>query len=125
MRKEIWYVAHPVSGDPVGNAHNVIEWIGWLTEHEPSRVYIAPWVAEVLAFGDRICPSEFYDRVLADDCVVVARLDGILLTGGAVSRGMGIELGEAITGYKKVVDWHEYRHPSDLPPEAAEILAAA
>lgn len=77
--KEVYYVAHPVSGDIDANIANVLDWIRWLTVNEPSRVYIAPWVAEVKAFqgrGQDITP-EFYDRVLADDCDVVRHLDGI------------------------------------------------
>lgn len=77
--KQVYYVAHPVSGDIGANVKNVISWIRWLTIHEPSRVYIAPWVAEVQAFQGQeegITP-DFYDRVLADDCDVVRHLDGI------------------------------------------------
>ena len=28
--KEVFYVAHPVSGDVAGNVANVIRWIHWL-----------------------------------------------------------------------------------------------
>lgn len=80
--KPIIYVAHPVSGDVKANCDKVLKWLRWLTEVDPSRIYIAPWVGEVLAHLDQDpIPADFYDRVLSDDEEVVARLDGILLTG--------------------------------------------
>jgi len=123
LNKPVFYVAHPVSGDIEANLANVIKWIAWLTDNDRSRVYIAPWVAEVMAFKDRgeISP-EFYDRVLADDMNVVNRLDGILLVGGTVSRGMALERDAALVGGKTVQDWSEYRTPSDLPQHWVEAL---
>ena len=84
--KAIIYVAHPVSGDVKANCDKVLEWLRWLTQVDPSRIYIAPWVGEVLAHLalDPI-PADFYDRVLSDDEEVVQRLDGILLTGVGMS----------------------------------------
>lgn len=100
--KEIWYVAHPVSGDIEGNLVETIKIIKWLTLHDPARIYIAPWVAEVTAFKAENCDPAFYDRVLADDCEVVNRLDGVLLTGPTISRGMQLEYDAAIKAGKKV-----------------------
>lgn len=80
--KPIIYVAHPVSGDVKANCDKVIAWLRWLTQADPTRIYIAPWVGEVLAHLDLDpIPADFYDRVLSDDEEVVRRLDGILLTG--------------------------------------------
>lgn len=80
--KPIIYVAHPVTGDVKANCDKVLRWLRFLTEVDPSRIYIAPWVGEVLAHLDLDpIPADFYDRVLSDDEEVVARLDGILLTG--------------------------------------------
>lgn len=119
MSKEVWYVAHPVSGDVKGNVANVIQWIRWLTINEPSRVYIAPWVAEVQAFDQDIGGAEpdaaFYDRVLADDCDVVRHCDGILLVGGKVSRGMALERDAARDAGKCVVDRSDLRTPPPSP----------
>lgn len=82
MGKPIIYVAHPVSGDVKANCDKVLKWLRWLTEVDPTRIYIAPWVGEVLAHLDLDpIPADFYDRVLSDDEEIVARLDGILLTG--------------------------------------------
>ncbi len=116
-RKEIFYVAHKVSGDPVANAYKAIEWIRWLTLNHPQRIYVAPWVAEVLAFSGEDIDAAFYDRVLTDDEEVVRRLDGILLVGGTLSVGMARELDSALEAGKKVVDWHEYATPRDVPAE--------
>lgn len=114
-KKEVWYVAHPVSGDVKGNIQNVIRWIHWLTLNDPSRVYIAPWVAEVQAFDKDIGGAEpdaaFYDRVLADDCDVVRHLDGVLMVGGKVSRGMALERQAALDAGLKVVDLSPLREP--------------
>lgn len=113
--KPVYYVAHPVTGDPRGNALRAIEWIKWLTLNDPSRVYIAPWVAEVLAFADENCIPEFYARVLADDQDVVRRLDGVLLVGGIISKGMALECDAAIERGLAIVDWSQYRNPADVP----------
>lgn len=81
--KQVIYIAHPVSGDVRANVDKVLGWVRWLTKVDPSRVYVAPWVAEVLAFVDEgdIDPA-FYDRVLGDDEDVVRHLDGVLICGG-------------------------------------------
>lgn len=94
--KPIIYVAHPVTGDPKGNAMRATEFVEVLTELDPQRIYIAPWVAEVLAFGEKTMTDAFYQRVLDDDCEVVARLDGIIGVGGLWSGGMKQERQAAI-----------------------------
>jgi hypothetical protein len=113
--KEVFYVAHPVSGDAKGNAFKAIEWVRWLTLNDPSRVYVAPWVAEVLAFVDDVIEPSFYDRVLADDQDVVRHLDGVLLVGGTLSRGMALECDAAIAAGKRIIDWHQFASPADVP----------
>lgn len=123
--KEVFYLAHPVSGDPLGNCEKAEAWIRWLTLNEPSRVYVAPWVAEVRAFAAENNLPTFYDRVLADDQDVVRHLDGILLVGGTISKGMQLELDAAVAKELLVVDWSEFAAPADLPSEAAEILRDA
>lgn len=80
--KPIIYVAHPVTGDVKANCDKVLKWLRFLTDVDPTRIYIAPWVGEVMAHLDQDpIPADFYDRVLSDDEEVVSRLDGILLTG--------------------------------------------
>lgn len=121
--KEVFYVAHPVSGDVAANVTNVIAWIKWLTLNDPSRIYVAPWVAEVLAFKDEVVDPAFYDRVLADDVTVLRKLDGILLVGGSISRGMGIER-DGVREGMTIQDWSYARTPADLKPEHIEALGA-
>lgn len=82
MGKPIIYVAHPVTGDVKANCEKVKGFLRWLTQIDPSRIYIAPWVGEVEAHLDLDpIPADFYDRVLSDDEEVVARLDGVCITG--------------------------------------------
>lgn len=111
--KEVYYVAHPVSGDPIGNAFKTINWIKHFTKRFPQYVFVAPWVAEVLAFANENSDKTFYDRVLEDDCHVVRRLDGIVLVGGRISDGMGRELKAAREAGKKVFDHHGAVTPMD------------
>jgi hypothetical protein len=114
--KEVFYVAHPVSGDAEANAYRAIDWIRWLTTHDPTRVYVAPWVAEVLAFvDDGPINKDFYARVLEDDVEVVKRLDGILLVGGHISFGMTKEIDAALAKGKKLIDWSSFKTPADVP----------
>lgn len=103
-RKPVVYVAHPVTGAPLANCIKVIEWIGYLTHADPARVYVAPWVPEVLAFAGEKCAPEFYDRVLADDCEVLSRFDAILMVGGRISEGMRREMRAAKAAGKLVID---------------------
>ncbi len=114
--KPIIYVAHPVSGDVWGNVDRTLKWLRWLTEVDPSRIYIAPWVGEVLAHLDLDpIPADFYDRVLSDDEEVVRRLDGILLVGDRMSNGMQREWAAAKIAGKKVYDMVGLVHPPPSP----------
>lgn len=115
--KEVFYLAHPVTGNPRGNCLKAIDWIHWLTLQHPDKVFVAPWVAEVLAFANENADPSFYARVLADDQDVVRHLDGILLVGGRVSTGMQLELDAALAAGKKVVDWSQYETPEQVPAE--------
>jgi hypothetical protein len=112
--KPIIYVAHPVSGDVKANCDKVLRWLRWLTAVDPGRIYIAPWVGEVLAHLDMDpIPADFYDRVLSDDEEVVRRLDGVLLTGGRISTGMAREADAARKAGKPVYDMHLLSEPPD------------
>lgn len=123
MSKPIIYVAHPVSGDVEGNCERVLGWLRWLTQADPSRIYIAPWVGEVLAHLDMDpIPQDFYDRVLSDDEEVVRRLDGILLTGGKMSTGMKRELAAAFDRGLAVYDLHKFSTVDDAKLGCAETF---
>lgn len=119
--KPIIYVAHPVSGDVRGNVDKVCEWLRWLTAADPSRIYIAPWVGEVIAHFDMDpIPAAFYDRVLSDDEEVVRKLDGILLSGGKMSTGMKRELAACWDEGKPVYDLHHFERAADAAQCCAE-----
>lgn len=119
--KKVFYIAHPVSGDVKGNIAKVLAWVKWLTAVDPSRVYIAPWVAEVLAFddGQEIDPA-FYDRVLSDDEDVVRHLDGVLICGGRLrpngtlqSIGMTREVAANAMAGGTLIDMSQYETAQD------------
>lgn len=130
--KPIIYVAHPVTGNVKANCDKVLKWLRWLTEVDPTRIYIAPWVGEVLAHLDLDpIPADFYDRVLSDDEEIVARLDGILLTGIGTegpylrsngfmkSSGMTREVAAAVLSGGSVYDM---RHFATAEAAAAEHI---
>lgn len=122
MSKPIIYVAHPVSGDVKANCDKVCQWLRWLTQVDPSRIYIAPWVGEVLAHLDLDpIPADFYDRVLSDDEEVVRKLDGIILTGGKMSTGMKRELAAAWSCGNPVYDLHMFATAADAAQSCSEI----
>ena len=115
---EVWYIAHPVTGDPVANCFNAIAWLRWFAEHDNSRVYVAPWIPEVLAYAGVPTKSEEpggYDWALAGDEQVIAKLDGLVAVGGHVSKGMKREMDFARKSQKYVTDMSQYRSPRDLP----------
>lgn len=125
--KPIIYVAAPVSGDPVGNAQRAIRWVKWFVNEDSTRIYIAPWVAEVLSFVDEELAPGFYQRVLDDDVEVVFRLDGLVGVGGKWSGGM---LQERVVPYvqrRPLLDMTRFLEPTDVPAdfnlEAAWIKA--
>lgn len=120
--KQVWYLAHPVTGDPEGNVKNAIAWIRFLTLVAPERVYIAPWVAEVQAFFGQDVTPDFYDRVLADDMDVVRRCDGVVMVGGRISRGMDLEACAARESGGEVQDLSCLRSPPEGPGAACTAI---
>lgn len=116
MSKPVIYVAAPVSGDPIANAQRAIRWVKWLIVTDPGRIYIAPWVAEVLAFGeDKLSPA-FYQKVLDDDCTVIGRsMDGLVGVAGKWSGGMLQERATARAIHRPVLDLTRFLEPTDVP----------
>jgi hypothetical protein len=136
--KPIIYVAHPVTGDVKANCDKVLAWLKWLTQVDPSRIYIAPWVGEVLAHLDMDpIPADFYDRVLSDDEEIVQRLDGILLTGIGTggpyhrpngfmkSSGMTRELAAAVLSGGTVWDMREYATAAEAEADRGQCEGRA
>lgn len=117
-RKPVVYVAHPVSGHPVTNAMATVEWVRALINLDPSRIYVAPWVAEVLAFPSET-PGESlhhdYNSAIDDDLEVLSRFDEIILVGGRIGPGMQKELNHAKSLHKRITDLSQYKTPADLP----------
>ena len=117
--REVYYLAHPVRGDEAANLANAKWWLRFLFHHDPDRVYVAPWIAEVEAFAETGFSEnpDIVTKALADDVEVVRHCDGIILVGGRVSSGMQIERDAADGAGKKVIDWSAYRTPLDVPLE--------
>jgi hypothetical protein len=113
--KPIIYVAAPVTGDPKGNAERVIRWVKWFVDEDPARIYIAPWVAEVLAFLNEPATPAFYQRVLDDDITVVQRLDGLIGVAGRWSGGMLQERVVPLVTNRPLVDMTRFLEPTDVP----------
>lgn len=115
--KPIIYVAAPVSGAPFDNAQRAIRWVRWFCDEDPSRIYIAPWVAEVMGYiGEDVSPA-FYQRVLDDDCEVVGRAcQGLVGVGGKWSIGMLQERATAKAMNHPVLNMTAYLEPEDVPP---------
>lgn len=123
--KPVIYVAAPVSGDPVANAWRAIRWVKWFVLKDPSRVYVAPWVAEVLGFANEQLKPGFYQRVLDDDCEVVGIMHGVVGVAGKWSSGMLQERATAKAMNAPVLDLTHFVEPEDVPPAVADNLDLA
>lgn len=110
--KPLIYIAHPVSGDAIANAQRAIRWTEFFVETDPGRIYIAPWVPEVLAFGKRNVPPSFYQRVLDDDCEVIGHCNGLVGVGGKWSGGMLQERAAAKARGLSVLDLTRFTEPT-------------
>lgn len=108
-----WYLAHPYSGDPIGNAARARRWLAWLMAMEPDHAICAPWLAfdEVMAVD---AGPEYHARCLRDDVAIVSKLNRIILCGGRVSAGMRAELDAVIAGGGVIVDLIDL---GDEPPD--------
>jgi hypothetical protein len=88
------YVAHPVSGDPIGNAARARRWLRWLLDSVPGVYFTAPWLAYLDVLDDT--DPEHRRRGLRCSIANAARAEGIILVGGEVTNGMQAER-EAVT----------------------------
>jgi len=73
------------------NIHRAMRWLAWLRRSFPETTFIAPWIANILAYGDDAYIAAF-ERGGADACAVIERCDGIVLCGGRISDGMRKEM---------------------------------
>lgn len=113
-RRPVLYVAHPLTptdaeiraiGVPSDGAteytlreHAVREnlaraqrWLTWLRVAFQETTFTAPWLSNILAYGDDAYIAAF-ERGGVDACAVAERCDGIVLCGGRISDGMRREM---------------------------------
>lgn len=117
-KKPVVYMAHPVSGQPLVNVFATVAWINALVKLDPSRVYTAPWLGEVLAFQSENHGDSNYrgaEAALGDDLEILSRFDEIILVGGTISGGMLKELNKAKELKLRITDLSKYKTPRDLP----------
>jgi hypothetical protein len=112
------YMAHPVrpiEGETLaGNIERAEAWLRWCHERCPAWIVIAPWLAELRAYG----VSEEGERAqretgMARQLEVVRRCDGVLLVGGRVSPGMREEARTSLLSGGEV---HKVMYSDDPPP---------
>ncbi len=119
--REVYYLAHPVRTGPglAENLANARRWLRWLFENDPTRAYIAPWIAEVESWieaGQAEDPT-IVEKALLDDEAVVAHCDGLVAVGGyGFTAGMARERDVNLKVGHPLVDWTAYRMPVDMLP---------
>ena len=107
MTRRVLYVAHPLAPNDsdIGfvirvhddehkafatalraNIDLALRWLAWLRRSFPQDTFVAPWIATVLSLdGDD--SAELREAGLVDDCAVVERCDGIVMTGSRIGSG--------------------------------------
>lgn len=130
--RPVWYVAHPLSPLPeemswyirtrstrASNILRACRWLAWLRRNFTAVTFIAPWIADVMAGVDDTGPAQ-REASLVDCCTVVARCDGIVLTGGRVSSDMERESQHA----KSVIDLTSLgdEPPAEVPAWLTEVV---
>lgn len=104
-KKKIIYVAHQVRNDEETNLKQIAHFIKTLKVLDPSRIYIAPWVAEVHGFKGTFVSDELIDRILEDDEAIAAACDGLIIMGPRISSGMQREIDAVKAVNKPVVNY--------------------
>jgi hypothetical protein len=99
------------------NVRNARRWWRWLATWEAIAV-IAPWMVNVeewtiAGMTDETPESALVERGLRDDCAVVARLDGVIITNRA-GRGSTMEGNAALAAGRVAYD---LRHYGPMPPD--------
>ena len=96
MSVELWYMAHPVgAADRAGVEANLARagrWLTWLRRCEPGVAILAPWLGNLLVGADDDFNPADRARGLRDNCAAAAAFGRIVLVGGRISSGMGVEL---------------------------------
>lgn len=112
------------------NTRDAEMWLAYLIMTDRSKVYIAPWISEVRlatttfrGFSNIIKTKPYvsltYEEALRDDEEVVDRVDGVILTGKFISKGMQQELDRAKECGKPSLDITKITRPN-IPGRGVE-----
>jgi hypothetical protein len=110
VARKIFWMAHPLSGcekyTQFDNLALARWWLKYLLLNFPKIDFAADWILWAEALDDT--NTLHRKRGLAFDTAMIRRLDGIVLVGHKISRGMQIELKAARAAGKIVVDLTPY-----------------
>ena len=101
---KITYIAHPVSGDVVGNIEKILDIVRKINMEEPETVPFVPYLADLYALDDSI-PAE-RERGIKNGVEIIRRgiPDEIRLYGNRISNGMEAERKAGIAAGIPIVD---------------------
>jgi hypothetical protein len=105
------YLAHPVGSDPAGNYERAHRWLRWWMDVLPDAAINCPWLPFLRNGSDT--DWDYRTRCLKDDLAIAATCAGILLCGGVVSSGMGMEKTVVLKAGGQVFN---FTHLGDEPP---------
>lgn len=93
---KVAYIAHPISGDPGGNARKVLGIVRSINLLEPDVVPFAPYIVDCFALHDDI-PEE-RERGIKNDIALFKKgfIDEVRLYGDRISNGMTYEIDLAL-----------------------------
>ena len=107
------YLAHPLSGDVIGNLASAKRWVRWVETAYPDFAVVASWIVECEIWDDS--DPEHRAAGLARDLAVIERCESLVLVGGRVSEGMAAEQRWAMSRGIPVLD---LTHLGAEPPSA-------
>lgn len=123
MRRQVFYVAHPLAGDLAKNLANAKVWLRWLRTTFPETTFIAPWISSIDSGADDNDPNA-REQGLLDACAVLGLIDGIVLCSGLYSSGMQREELYTQAMRKAVYDLGKlgWTPPAMPAPRASELV---
>lgn len=101
---KIAYLAHPVSGDVVGNIAKAKIWLKWLQQRYIDKAFIAPWIDWIELCGDDDDNSQQRELGMQRDFLVIGRCHELWMVGGRMSTGMLREKRVAIAHGVDILD---------------------
>jgi hypothetical protein len=89
---KIAYIAHPIGGNPEGNAKKILDIIKQINLTEPNTVPFAPYITDILALDDN--DPEQRERGIKNDAAFFSKktMDEVRLYGDHLSKGMRGEI---------------------------------